>query len=387
MLVFDFEVFRYDWLVVFKDTTSQEYHTIVNNREQLRQFYKDNRSQLHVGFNNKRYDNLVYRATLDGADPFRVNQMIIEHDNPIEVYRTWNLNKYWYPSMDVGQDTMRGSLKEFEGYLGLNIDETSVPFDIKRPLTEDELSRTIEYCISDVNATERLIEEFGDGLETKMNLIKEFDLGARELDNTNAQLSAKALGAQATDFNDEYEPFPFENHDITLPKHYGDVKQANTLVGRSTIYDFYNKAPNYTHKLHIELAGVPHILAYGGIHGARNNFIYEGEMWLLDVKGYYPSIMIEYDYLSRAVPKAKRYIYKDIVAERDIAKAKKDYKQDNILKLVANTTFGASKAKFNDLYDPRQANNICIAGQLMLVDLIESVKDYAKIIQLTTWLN
>ena len=30
------------------------------------------------------------------------------------------------------------------------------------------------------------------------------------------------------------------------------------------------------------------------------------------------------------------------------------------------------KDKYNGLYDPRQANNVCIAGMLLLLDLIEN---------------
>lgn len=42
------------------------------------------------------------------------------------------------------------------------------------------------------------------------------------------------------------------------------------------------------------------------------------------------------------------------------------------------------KDKFNALYDPRQANNVCVAGQLMLLDLIEKLEPHAKIIQSNT---
>ena len=32
------------------------------------------------------------------------------------------------------------------------------------------------------------------------------------------------------------------------------------------------------------------------------------------------------------------------------------------------------KNKFNDLYDPKNANQICITGQLLLLDLIEKLE-------------
>lgn len=383
MLVFDFEVFRYDWLVLFKDTTNQTYHSIINDREALREFYEANKHKLHIGFNNKRYDNLVYRAILDGADPYIVNELIITYNNPLKVYRTWNLNKWWYPSMDVGQDTMRGSLKEFEGYLGLDIDESTIPFDIDRKLTDAEIEDTLSYCKSDVDATERLIEVNMESLKTKMALVKEFDLSMRDLDKTNAQLVAKVLRADKQSFTDEFKPFPFENHVLELPTHLGEVKVKGKVVRMSNIYDFYNKAPNYDEKLYIDIAGVPHILAYGGIHGAIPNKIHRGEMWLLDVTSYYPSIMREYDYLSRAVKDDNRSSYGEMIDERVKIK-KSNPVRSNILKLILNTTFGGSKAEFNDLYDPHNANNICISGQLMLVSLIHQLGDSIELLQSNT---
>lgn len=35
-----------------------------------------------------------------------------------------------------------------------------------------------------------------------------------------------------------------------------------------------------------------------------------------------------------------------------------------------NSTYGAMKDKHNAMFDPRQANNVCVGGQLLLLDLI-----------------
>ena len=36
------------------------------------------------------------------------------------------------------------------------------------------------------------------------------------------------------------------------------------------------------------------------------------------------------------------------------------------MKIVLNGTYGASKDKHNNLYDPLMANNVCVAGQLLI---------------------
>lgn len=49
-----------------------------------------------------------------------------------------------------------------------------------------------------------------------------------------------------------------------------------------------------------------------------------------------------------------------------------------------NSTYGAMKDKFNPLYDPKQANNVCVTGQLLLLDLLEHLEPVADIIQSNT---
>jgi hypothetical protein len=53
-------------------------------------------------------------------------------------------------------------------------------------------------------------------------------------------------------------------------------------------------------------------------------------------------------------------------------------------KIVLNSTYGAMKDKYNALYDPRQANNVCVGGQLLLLDLIEHLEPYGQLIQSNT---
>jgi len=52
--------------------------------------------------------------------------------------------------------------------------------------------------------------------------------------------------------------------------------------------------------------------------------------------------------------------------------------------LVLNSTYGVMKDKNNALYDPLQANRVCVYGQLLLLDLIERLEPYAEIIQSNT---
>lgn len=391
MIVFDFEVFRYDWLVVFKNILTNESTIIINDVEKLNDFYNKNKENLFVGFNNKNYDNYIFKVILQGGNPFEASSIIIEERDILKLYRKYNLRSYKLYSIDVAQDGMRGSLKEFEGYMGLDIDETSVPFDIRRPLTDDEIQMTVDYCIHDVNATCELFNRRSSDIRAKMDLIKYFNLSKSDFDKTNAQLASKILNAQKYVSNDELEPFNFDNIDIKLSDTLGKVFKVEDDIDKaeplrlSTIKEFYSQTYNYDEKLVIDIAGVQHILRFGGLHGAIPTYSYKGEMWIADVGSYYPSMMIELDYLSRGVKGEYREKFSTIYSTRMEAKKKPSEKRlANALKLFINTVYGGMKAKFNELFDPHNANNVCVAGQVMLIELIEQLEPYITLVQSNT---
>ena len=97
---------------------------------------------------------------------------------------------------------------------------------------------------------------------------------------------------------------------------------------------------------------------------------------------YYPSLMIAYGYVSRSVLNAK--LYEEIYHNRLEYKKLKDPRQAPY-KIALNSTYGAMKDKFNALYDPLMANNVCVGGQILLLDLLERLEENnIKIIQTNT---
>ena len=69
------------------------------------------------------------------------------------------------------------------------------------------------------------------------------------------------------------------------------------------------------------------------------------------------------------------------------AKAAGDTATANALKLVVNTTYGASLNKYNDLFDPLMGRSVCISGQLYLLEMAQHLyKDIPdlRIVQLNT---
>lgn len=77
--------------------------------------------------------------------------------------------------------------------------------------------------------------------------------------------------------------------------------------------------------------------------------------------------MIQNGYSSRNIPSFDDF--KDVYHKRIAAKKAGDKATANSLKLVLNTTYGATLNQYNALYDPLQARSVCISGQLYLLEL------------------
>ncbi|APQ71658.1 DNA polymerase domain-containing protein [Clostridium botulinum] len=363
------EVFKHDWLVVIKDTDTKKTHTIVNNVEELRNFYETNKDNIWCGYNSRSYDQWVLKAIIAGFNPKELNDWIIVEHKP-----AWKFSSTLFKIQLYNYDVMTSfhGLKQLEGFMGNDIRETTVSFDIDRKLTEEELQEVIFYCNHDVEQTMEVfinrIEEF----EAHMGLIKNFKLPLKYISKTKAQLSAIILGANKQDREDEFE--------ISIV----DTIKINKY---REILNWYKNPLNrdYKKSLEIEVAGVPHIFGWGGLHGARDKYQDEGIFINSDVGSFYPSLMIQYDFLSRNVRDKSKY--KEIYDYRMQLKREGKKKEQQPYKIVLNSTYGASKDKYNNLFDPLQANNVCVNGQLMLLDLIEKVIEGvpgAKLIQSNT---
>ena len=364
----DFEVFKHDWLCVIQSSEVGE-TVIVNDEKALTNYYEAHKNELFIGYNIREYDQFIFKAILAGFNPKDVNDFIIVQGQ--SGYRYSSLfNKIPLYFFDV--KTQMVGLKTLEGFMGEDIRETTVPFNIDRKLTAGELDEVIFYCRHDVKETIKVFEKQSEEFTSQFELVKMFNFPITYMGKTKAQLSAAALGAERKNYNDEFD-FVIPNN-LKIKKYKFVVDWFGDRIGKKSD-DFYKQS------LNVDVAGVPHVLAWGGIHGAIPNYRGKGYFINVDVASYYPSMMIEYGYTSRSIKDANKY--KEIYHTRLAHKAKKDPRQKP-LKIVLNSTYGAMKDKFNPLYDPLQANNVCVTGQLLLLDLLEHLEPYFDIIQSNT---
>ena len=355
MIFYDFEVFKYDWLVVLKNPETKTTTKIHNDEKKLREYYEDNKNDIWCGYNSRGYDQFILKAILCGFNPKKMSDWIIVKGNS-----GWQFNSMMreYPLLNYDVMTTMHSLKQLEGYMGNNIHETSVPFDIDRPLTKREIEETFGYCEDDVdNLIEVFIERIDD-FNSAMDLIKTFNLNISNISKTKAQMSALILECESQPRDDEWDISIVPT--LRLNK-YAKVKDW-----------FLDNRGDYTKNLEITVAGVPHVFGWGGLHGAKEKYHSKGLIIHVDVTSYYPSLMIKYNLLTRNCKHPEKF--KEIYDKRVELKRQGKKKEQAPYKIVLNSTYGICKDKYNPAYDPRQANNVCINGQLLLLDLIEKLE-------------
>lgn len=383
VFIYDIEVFSDDWIVVFRRPEEGSPHIVIHNDAyHLREFL----SQPDVvigGFNNKHYDDWVILTMILGGSNVEVkrhNDFIINGGNGWE-FPFIQFQKKPFKSFDLRDDIAdKGlSLKAIEGNMYLPIVESSVSFDIDRPLTPDELDEVIKYCKNDVDATVALYNARDEYITSKKIVGKMYGVEESEaLGLTNAKLSARVLNAKHETRDDERDyHIPDCLSPDLIPKQVLDFfLQIRDLSISSTKLFGTGKqgSKGMTLDLWIETGGgrCPVTYAWGGVHGAKAAFTAEATSERLivnyDVSSLYPNSMINFGYCSRSMEDPDAY--KKLVETRLAAKKAGDTDKATALKLVVNTVYGAMLNQYNDLADRRAGRSVCITNQLAMTQLI-----------------
>lgn len=371
MIFYDFEVFAYDWLVVLIDIDHREETVIINDPDKLTSIYEKHKGTIWAGYNSRRYDQYILKTILCGLDPKKCNDWIIVQGKPGYKFAQSLFRNFPLINYDVMPNPPI-SLKALEAFMGHSIKETSVPFDIDRPLTEAELAETVKYCRHDVEETVevwvRNIAEFN----TTMFFVNHFHLGSNSIGKTKAQLAAEILGGngKGKTFDDEFD-FP--------------ILDCLRLKKYRFVADWYKNPLNHDYgkaQENIMVAGVPHTFAWGGGHGAIPKYHAHGIFLVIDVTAYYPSLQKQFKIGYRVMDNPENF---EFIHDSNIAfKRKGDKKARQPFKIMDNAISGQMKQPQSALYDPMSNNTICINGQLLLLDLVEHLEPYCKLVQNNT---
>lgn len=374
--IYDIEVLSNDWIVVFRRVDSDHHTVIHNDNYRLKEWFRSHPDDVFGGFNNKHYDDWIIQSMLNGADNETVkahNDFIIAQNRNGWEFPFIQFQRKLFRSFDLKDDLPKGlSLKAIEGNMYLPIVESSVPFDIDRPLTLEELDELIYYCKKDVDATVALYERRKEYIKSKLTVAKLKGLDpAVALAQTNAKLAAMYLDAKPTERVDGRRYEIPENLD-------------QSIIPREVL-DFFNQIRDesipdeelFEKNLVVTIAGCECVFAWGGVHGAIPNVVMESDppgsldrriIVNYDVASLYPNSMLNFGYVSRSCENPNAF--RDLVETRLKAKKAKDKDTANALKLVINTTYGAMLNAYNPLYDERAGRSVCISNQLSMCELV-----------------
>lgn len=368
ILFYDIEVFAHDWLVVINDVTNHAEHVIINDTDKLLQIYHEHKDDIWCGFSSRHYDQYVLKAILCDFNPKEISDFIIVAEQPGWKFSSL-LRKFPFINYDVMLNNDKG-LKAFEGFMGHNIKETSVPFDIDRKLTEAELEETVKYCRYDVEQTIEIFLQRLEEFNASRELIKLFKLPVSSFSKTKAQLVCEICGGMGKRFDDNEFDFP--------------IVPSLKLNKYQYVLDWYKnpKNHNYESSMNTIVAGVQHNFGWGGIHGARPKSSESGILLNMDVTAYYPSIQIANKFGYRNMSKPENF---ELIHNENLRyKAEGNKKARLPFKIADNSMSGQLKDKNSKLYDPLMNNAVCVNGQLMLLMLIEMVEPHAQLVQSNT---
>lgn len=433
--IYDIEVFKNDFLLVAYSLDKRYKVVCWNDYAILNTWLKN---KIMIGFNNSAYDDNVVKFAISKYNCLEKAKSLSEEDYKsekikypsIKVYSDKLINdeKVSYPdlfsflpdfiswdiSFHLPFNTRRNSLKKLTmSVLNRRNYDTSVSFEIDRPLTQEERDDVEKYCAMDVDNTLSLylpdpkdVEELKNNpkhkcreyaqqsYDVRWNMIIRYKMGIKTLINKDASFAGKVLCGENTKPNKKntYKEVDGKKQYYAIPE-LAEKELANT-----EILDFYKKHqsdPDYiTKNVQTDIngkicdekstvdEGERYQFGFGGLHQALLNY---GSKNLvnMDVASLYPSLLIQYNLMSRGA--ANPASYKEVYDTRIKAKHDGDTLLNLGLKQVLNGAIGAMLSDFNPLYDTWSNSTICVYGQLLVFILARRLNAAGlKIVQTNT---
>lgn len=385
LLFYDIEVTAFDSLVVFLNRNKEEVAHFWNNRDRKTtddpSGFEDIpdliRDKTLVGYNNYFYDDNILTVMMNSATSMP-NFIKATNDKIISGERFSGRKSPLIRSLDTMQqiDVSHPSLKQIEGNMGISIVESSVDFNIGRPLTDAEREEMLFYCRHDVAATvdiynlrEKSYFETKESLLTMMPEDKRTSASRWNTTTLSANILLGDTGLVA-----------WEKHEVPA-KYWRNVEDIP-----STVWDMWEDITGSMEavtgkgrSIKIKAYGCTFVFGLGGLHGAPDKPLVASNIKLADVGSMYPSLIK----MLRALGDATD-MYDSIRLER-LAIKHSDPVRAGALKLVLNSVYGLFKSKYSALFNPMASATVCIYGQIALFKLCGMLHDAGyKIINANT---
>ena len=385
LLFYDIEVTAFDSLVVFLNRNKEEVAHFWNNRD--RKTTEDPsgfedipdliRDKTLVGYNNYFYDDNILTVMMNSATSMP-NFIKATNDKIISGERFSGRKSPLIRSLDTMQqiDVSHPSLKQIEGNMGISIVESSVDFNIGRPLTDAEREEMLYYCRHDVAATVDIFnlrqKSYFDTKESLLTMMPEDKRTSAARWNTTTLSANILLGDTGL--------VAWEKHGVPA-KYWRNVEEIPSAVWDmwEDITGSMEAVTGKGRSVKMKAYGCTFVFGLGGLHGAPDKPLVASNIKLADVGSMYPSLIK----MLRALGDATD-MYDSIRLER-LAIKHSDPVRAGALKLVLNSVYGLFKSKYSALFNPMASATVCIYGQIALFKLCGMLHDAGyKIINANT---
>lgn len=346
------------------------------------------------GFNNHNYDDFVLRYVL-------TNQPVATTKEQSDKYIDKTFDKKEWPAgivtWDLRDQLLSVSLKKYEAMKGLSVKESTVPFDKSDEFNATELEEVIRYNVQDLRSTLSLFntrndDAHGNYMDNKRLLVEHYGTGHSYRYSNTTITSMFLMG------NDHLKALEPANPKIVgvgdqIAGFLRHINEVNPLIVdapkalRASLTKKY--APT---SLTIEQFGNVFTFGSGGLHSAvgklqttktgKSKPVYDlintTDVYQLDVTSMFPNIMIRDGLLGPATDK-----YASLVADR-IANKKAGNPKAKTQKIVINATYGGTRSNWLNLYNPKVAIHVNVAGMVAVYNLARGLSKIGQIIQVNT---
>lgn len=316
-------------------------------------------------------------------------QIIEQNERPYKVLKSMKVKQLNINHIDVIELTpLSPSLKNMAGRLDSEL-MMDLPFKPGTILSEQQKIITRWYCFNDLSNTKLVLNAHKEQITIREEFGKRYGIDLRS--HSDAQiaeavfraevkrLTGREIRAGSADVTDK----PFR---LMIPSFIKfETENLQWVLGQLRMTDFrvqengYIALPDWLKGIKIPIGGAIYRMGIGGLHSSEKKIAhFAGDKYLLrdfDVASYYPKLIMMmcrmFDLAPSIIGDMFLAIYSGIVSERLAAKAAKNKKLAEVLKIVVNGTFGKTLDPWSVMYCPQLGMQTTVIGQLCLLMAIE----------------
>lgn len=347
-LFYDIEVYNDYFLFGYIDENDNiiQIDNYSHSFQEIKEIIKDCvDNHLLIGYNNIGYDDLLIYEVIKNLNKWNYLKELKKYSNIIIndkshfLYKKIQYNYLKILTFDImkaiGNFT---SLKELASRMGMDIEETPVPFD-KKDLTENDIKLIRYYHKNDLLVTKRVFEVgYAKGgiplpsyLKGRLYMRTNYDIN---INNGYSSIVNKLFGKTQIKFLRVVNWFK------------GKIPMEHLIDNRETIT---------IGKYVIEVGGK------GGLHYAPPTATKYEKIHYLDVSSQYPNLMILLN------------IFKDTIQDLlDKRMELKQAKNDDQLafKIMVNAIYGNLGSEYSNIYDRNKLESVTLTGRQSLIELL-----------------